>query len=56
MTTQTLGFLWATALGLALIPGFVARLIAARQPLIASVQPSGTSCARPFAVSRSDHR
>ena len=50
MTTQTLGFLWATALGVALIPGFIARLFTARQPMTASVQPSGTSCAKPAPV------
>jgi hypothetical protein len=33
MTTQTLGFFLATALGLALIPGYIARFFTAMQPM-----------------------
>ena len=52
MTTQTVGFLWVTALGVALIPGLIAMFLTARQSMMASVQPSGTSSARPAPASR----
>jgi hypothetical protein len=52
MTTQTLGFFWATALGLALIPGLIAGFLTARQSMTATVRPSGTSCAKRAPVPR----
>ena len=47
MPTQNLLVFVATALGLALIPEFIARFSAAGQRTTAILQPSRTSCGKP---------